>query len=77
MGDLIHIGDNFAIIVEEGNQEDVDFYILQCQRIKHVIRKAFTYAWGCSFEVDDYVVVGTSYQNWGHGDNCYVCLVNS
>jgi len=37
MGDLIWIGDNFGVPTEEGNQEDVDFYILQCQRIKHVV----------------------------------------
>ncbi len=77
MGDFLQIRDNFAIPARESNGEGVDFYSLQCQRTKHLVQVAFTCAWGCSFEVGDYVVVGTYYQKWGHGENGYVYLANS
>jgi hypothetical protein len=52
LGDL-QIGDNFVILVEEGNEKGIDFYVLQCQKAKHVVQEAFTCSWGSSFEIGD------------------------
>jgi hypothetical protein len=38
LGDLLQIGENFMVAIEEGNDEDVDVYILQCQKPKHVVQ---------------------------------------
>jgi hypothetical protein len=46
LGDLLYISDNFMVIAEEGNDEDVDFYILQCQKPKYVVQETFTCSWG-------------------------------
>ncbi len=31
MGNLVCIGDNFVVLALKGNNEGVDFYVLQCQ----------------------------------------------
>ncbi len=77
MANPLQIGDNFDVVAKKGNGEGVDFYILQCQWTKHVLQEAFTCAWGCTFEITDYVVSSTYYQKWGHNKNNYVCLTNS
>ncbi len=41
------------------------------------MQEAFTCAWGCSFEVGDFVVADSYYQKWGCGENEYVYLANS
>ena len=46
MGDLVQPGDNFAVPAEEGNDEGVAFYILQCQQAKHVVEEDFECVWG-------------------------------
>ncbi len=66
---MLQIGDNFAILVIEGNVESVDFYVLQCQQPKFLFRESFAYVWGGEFAVGDFVVVGTYYQKWGRGIN--------
>jgi hypothetical protein len=39
--------------------------------------KLFKYAWGCSFEINDHVMVGIYYQKWGCVKNYYVHFANS
>ncbi len=34
---FLQVGENFMVAIEEGNDEDVDFYILQFQKPKHVV----------------------------------------
>ena len=65
LGDLVDIGDNFAIPAEEGNDEEVDFYILQCQRRKYVVMEQFCCVWGAVFQVGQAAIVGTYYQKSG------------
>jgi hypothetical protein len=77
LGDLVDAGDNFAVPAIEGNAEGVDFYILQCQRRKQIVREKFTCIWGGQFEVGEYVIAGTYYQKWGNSPNSYVYLRNS
>ena len=77
LGDLVNVGDNFAVPAIEGNDEGVDFYILQCQRKKQIVREKFTCVWGGQFEVGEYVIAGTYYQKWGKSQNSYVYLRDS
>lgn len=75
MTDELKIGDNFAVVAEEGNPEGVLYYILQCQRPKFIVQESFTCVWGNSFEVGDHVVEGIYYQRWGLSTtNSYVYL---
>ncbi len=37
MGNLVCIGDNFVVPTLEGNNEKVELYVLQCQRLVHVV----------------------------------------
>jgi hypothetical protein len=56
---MLQTRDNFAILAIEKNVEGVDFFILQCQRPKHMVCESFACVWGCEFEVGDFVVAGT------------------
>jgi hypothetical protein len=42
LGNLLQIGDNFAILAKEGNEEGIGFYVLQCQKAKYMVQEAFT-----------------------------------
>jgi hypothetical protein len=46
MTDLLEIGDHFAVIAEDNNDEGVPYYILQCQRTKFIIGEDFECIWG-------------------------------
>ncbi len=39
---LMCVGDNFAVLTHEGNNEGVEFYILQCQKTSHIVQERFT-----------------------------------
>lgn len=77
LGDVLSIGDNFAVPAELDNEEGVEFYVLQCQRPKFVVREAFDCVWGSSFHAGDSVVAGTYYQRWGRSNRSYVYLSES
>lgn len=77
LGDVLNIGDNFAIPAEPENEEGVDFYLLQCQQPKFIVKAPFECVWGGSFDVGDFVVAGTYYQRWGRTDKTYVYLSES
>jgi hypothetical protein len=65
---LLQVGDNFVVLVVEGNVEGVNFYILQCQHQKFMVSEPFASVWGCEFDIGDYVVAKTYYQKWGWGN---------
>ncbi len=65
MGDLLQVGDNFAIPFAKNNDEGVSFYILQCQRPKHIVEEDFDYVWGGHFQAGDSIISATYYQKWG------------
>ncbi len=67
LSNLLQVGDNFVVPVVEGNDERVDFYVLQCQRTKFMVCESFQCFWGFHFDVGDYVVARTYYQKWGKG----------
>jgi hypothetical protein len=64
------------VAIEEGNDEDIDVYILQCQKPKHVVQELFTCSWSDKFEVGDQVVINIYYHKWGRGEFSYVYLSN-
>ena len=41
MSDLLNVGDNFVVPTEIGNEEGVDFYVLQCQIPKFKVVESF------------------------------------
>jgi hypothetical protein len=73
----LQIGQNFAVLAEEGNDEEVQYYILQCQRAKFVVREDFDCVWGNKFEVGDHAIEGIYYQRCGRGLHNYVYLTGS
>jgi hypothetical protein len=40
--DNLYIGDTFAVVVEPSNDEYVYYYILECQKEKFIVQRAFT-----------------------------------
>ena len=42
VGNLVEIGDNFIIPAEEGNEDGVEYYILQCVAKKFVLQESMT-----------------------------------
>jgi hypothetical protein len=70
----LQLGDNFAVNAEEGNDEDVDFYIVLCTKALFTATKSFKCKWGETFNVGDKVVAGKYYQKWGRSESNYVLL---
>jgi hypothetical protein len=65
------------VLAEEDNDKEFQYYILQCQRAKFVVREDFEYVWGNKFEVGDHAIEGIYYQRWGRGLQNYVYLTSS
>lgn len=61
----------------EGNDEGVEFYVLQCEKPKFEVLEDFQCPWGEIFEKGDFAVVGTYYQKYGRGSNTFVLLDKS
>jgi hypothetical protein len=72
----LDVGDNFVVNVEASNSEGVNFRIICCLKPLHHAQKAFTYKWGTSFEVGDYVA-SLYYHKWGTNEHSYVLLKDS
>jgi hypothetical protein len=77
LADGVSTGDNFAVLANEGNDEGVPYYIVQCQRPKLFVQTAFQCVWGNIFEVGEYAIEGFYYQRWGRGSRNYVYLSGS
>lgn len=77
LADILEIGDNFAVPAEAGNDENVTFYILQCQKPKFLVRERFKCPWGGWIDEGEYVVAGTYYQKWGLSSDSFVYLSES
>lgn len=76
-GDMTQVGDNFMIPAEEGNDEGVDFYILQCVKAKFQVQEDFLCPWGGDFRRGDHALCATYYQKYGRARNTYVLLDRS
>lgn len=61
----LETGDNFVVNAAADNEEGVNFYVICCICGLHVVKEAFTDAWGTSFEAGDMVVLGKYYRKWG------------
>jgi hypothetical protein len=73
----LEMGDNFSVITEEGNEEEVAYYVLMCTKIPFIVQSAFDDAWGSLFQPGDIVVAGKYYQKWVGHDSNYVLLLKS
>ena len=59
--DPLEIGDHFAVIAEDNNDEGVPYYILQCGHANgqsFFIGKAFECIWSNMFKVGDHILGG-------------------
>jgi hypothetical protein len=65
LGDLVLIGDNFMILVEEDNKDGVDFYILQCTRSKFMLEESLYCPWGGIFAPGDEVIKAKYFKKHG------------
>jgi hypothetical protein len=53
------VGDNFAVFLEPGNSEGVDFFVFQCTRLMYTVQEdRRTDGWGITLESGDEVVDG-------------------
>jgi hypothetical protein len=77
IGDLLQVGENFAVPAPEGNDEGVEFYVLQCQRAKFMVEEDFVCPWEGDFKRGDYAVAGTYYMKHGRSADLYVFLDTS
>ena len=77
MADVLLVGDKFAVPTEPNNTEDVQFYVLECQRRKFLVCSPFKCKWGCEFEVGEYAMAGRYFQKWGRAEKSYVFLDGS
>ena len=51
-------GDNYAMNVDNQNDEGVDFYILKCVKTRYLIEKSVIDAWGKKVSRGTYVIIG-------------------
>lgn len=56
LGNLLQVGENFAVPAPDENDEGVEFYILQCQKPKFLVEVAFVCPWGGDFRRGDYAI---------------------
>ena len=59
--DVMQIGDVFAVIAEEGNEEEVDYYLLLCTKTKHSLEASIMDDYGIDYSRGDMVVEGKYY----------------
>jgi hypothetical protein len=57
--DLVKIGDVFAVIAGENNEEGVEYYLLQCNSAKSKLLDNVIDDYGIDYSRDDMVVQGT------------------
>jgi hypothetical protein len=55
---MLYIGDNFVVLAEEGNEEGVQYYLLQCQWEKFVVQEEFEDAWSNHSEMGQHIIEG-------------------
>jgi hypothetical protein len=72
LGDLVVLGDNFMIHVEEENEDGVDFYILQCTRSKFELQEPLHCPWSGIFALGDEVIKAKYFKKHRRGDKTYV-----
>ncbi len=74
LASCLEVGDNFVVKTKEGNEEDVDFYLVLCTLPIHIVAKDFINSWKPKFKEGNVAMVETYYQKWGSSINNYVFL---
>lgn len=69
LGDLVDVGDYFAVLAEEGNVWHAEFYILLCTKSAAIVEADFTDDYGAKFLKGDRVLAGTWYQQYGRSSD--------
>ncbi len=73
----LKVGDNFVVYAQEGNEEDIDFYIVLYTQAIHIVKKDFTNTWKTYFKEGDVVVARKYYKKWGTCEASHVFLWKS
>jgi hypothetical protein len=50
------------MLADEGNEEGISYYVLQCQRPTFIVCEGFDCVWGNSFSIGDSIVEGIYYE---------------
>jgi len=73
MGNLVCIGDNFVVLKLKGNNEGVDFYVLQCQFNQPMLSPIILHVYGVmSFRLEIWWLQVSIIINGGMG-NIIMC----
>jgi hypothetical protein len=71
----LRVGDNFVIVVALGNNEGVDFFILQCIKEMHIVQENVGLDdWGNFVEKGDEIIIGHYYKQLGTRKSSYVLI---
>ncbi|KAH7306801.1 hypothetical protein KP509_22G031100 [Ceratopteris richardii] len=62
LSDALVVGNNFVVPTEDLNEEQDEFYILQCVRLKSQVTSMKTYQWGNIIDIGTYDVEGLYYR---------------
>jgi len=65
LASCLEVGDNFVVNTKEGNEEDVDFYLVLCTLPIHIVAKDFINSWKPKFKEGNVAMAETYYQKWG------------
>lgn len=76
LSQLILEGDNYAVNVDDQNDEGVDFYILKCVKPRYLTEKSLTDAWGNKLSRGTYVITGYYYEQSKDNPQHYTFLDN-
>ena len=71
LSDVIYVGDNLSINVEEGNPKGVDFYLLKCTVCKQCATHNIVDAWGNVVSAGTFYIEGIFYARVDKYDYVY------
>jgi len=77
LASCISLRDNSIVNLEDGNEKEVDFYILLCTKTVFTFKQHFKCPWGQEFNAGDMVMAGKYYHKWGSSKSSYVLLRKS
>jgi hypothetical protein len=74
MAEDVHIGDNVAV---RCNTVDENFWILLCDKMLHMVKKAFTNEWGQKWHLGEWVLRGFWYEKLRPNSRSYILCDDS
>lgn len=72
LGDLVSVGDFFAVLAAEDNEWKAEFYILLCTKKAYILEQDLCDAYGAEFQAGDTVLAGHWFQQYGRLESSFV-----